>query len=308
MNKNRTAILSNVLNGLMSRYQQRVPDVNKIIQAMVDEHLIDCGASIENDHIAFRSMGVPGLGVPSLEKIFLYYGYKKMDYYYFAAKKLDAWWFAPPDPTFPRIFASHLRVSEMSEGARQVIHSYTDEWQGADPVDGLDLDDAEAVDQFLHKGLWRTPTLADYESLLAESEYAAWVIFNHYYLNHFTISIQNLPQGYNTIATFNEFLENRGFVLNTAGGKIKVSQDGKLLQSSTMAGLNPVVFADGKVKDIPGSYVEFAERKPLDAFMHLPKEQLKRMHYRDGFETANADRIFESTYIHPGKGPQDSRE
>ena len=69
-----------------------------------------CGAAIENDHIAFRTMGVPHLGIASFEKIFLHYGYQKRDPYFFESKKLDAFWFSPPEPHFPRIFVSELRV------------------------------------------------------------------------------------------------------------------------------------------------------------------------------------------------------
>jgi hypothetical protein len=56
-------------------------------------------------------------------------------------------------------------------------------------------------------------------------------------------------------------------------------------------------FARGERKMIPGSYVEFAERKVLDEFRHLPDSLLLRRHRREGFEAANADRIFESTFI-----------
>ena len=70
----RTSILENVLSGLMSRYQQRVPDVTAIINAMIQANIIQHADDIENDHIAFRTMGVPHLGIQSLEKIFLYYG------------------------------------------------------------------------------------------------------------------------------------------------------------------------------------------------------------------------------------------
>lgn len=65
----------------------------------------------------------------------------------------------------------------------------------------------------------------------------------------------------------NEFLERNGIVLNNSGGKIKVSPDGLLLQSSKVAQL---------VK------AEFAEKK--------------REHLREGFEANNADNIFERTF------------
>jgi len=287
--------LDKVLDGLMTRYKERVPDVSAIISAMIKENIIRQPENIENDHIAFRTMGVPQLGVQSLEKIFLHYGYQKRDYYHFPEKKLDAFWYAPPAPQYPRIFISELRVKDLSPEAQQIITSYTNEVT-ADPVDPLNLDDAGAVDQFLHSGLWRLPTWADYKTLAAESEYAAWVIYNRYYLNHFTISVHNLKEGYNTIAQFNEFLERNGFTLNNAGGKIKTSPDGGLLQSSTVAEMIDAAFAGGEVHAISGSYIEFAERRILPQFAHLPKDQVQRIHRREGFEAGNADKIFESTY------------
>jgi hypothetical protein len=291
----KTEILDTVLCGLMRRYKDRVPDVKKILDAMVAEGIIENENSIENDHIAFRTMGVPQLGTQSFEKIFRQYGYEKKDHYFFEGKKLDAWWYSPPRASDPRIFVSELRVGDLSKESQRIIKSYTDE-VAIDPVDLLDLNDGDAVDAFLHRPLWRTPTLADYLALLKESEYAAWVIYNRYYLNHFTISVHNLPAGYNTVADFNIFLEKHGIVLNTSGGKIKTSPDGGLIQSATVAQMIEAEFAGGDTYQIAGSYVEYAERKVLPQFADLPAEQISGKHRRDGFEAANADKIFESTY------------
>jgi len=159
----------------MTRYRERVPDVSAIIDAMIKENIIQQPSDIENDHIAFRTMGVPQLGIQSLEKIFLHYGYQKRDFYHFPEKKLDAYWYAPPSPQYPRICISELRIKDLSPEAQQIITSYTNEVI-TDPVAALNLDDATAVDQFLHSGLWRLPTWADFQTLAAQSEYAAWVI------------------------------------------------------------------------------------------------------------------------------------
>jgi hypothetical protein len=295
MKNNRIETLEFVLNGLMRRYSERVPDVNKVADAMIAEGIISDRNEIENDHIAFRTMGVPQLGVQSFEKIFLHFGYEKRDYFNFEGKKLNAYWFSPPEPRFPRIFVSELRVNDLSKNSQQIIKSYTDEVT-TDPVDSLDLNDGFAVDEFLHKPLWRTPTWANYEALLKESEYAAWVIYNRYYLNHYTISVHNLKDGYNTIQEFNDFVENFGVKLNDAGGKTKISPDGGLLQSSTVAEMIDAAFADGEIHTIAGSYVEFAERKVLPQFAGLSLDKIERVHRRDGFETGNADKIFESTF------------
>lgn len=295
-----TQTLDAVLGGLIRRYSERVPDVQRVINVMLDEGIITSAEEIENDHIAFRTMGVPNLGLASFEKIFGHYGYEKRDEYNFIEKKLTAYWYSPPKPHFPRIFASELRVNELSDEAQRIIHQYTDRNGGptvtSDPVDTLDLDDAEAVDRFLHQPLWTTPTLADYQALLNESEYAAWVIYNRYYLNHFTISVHNLKAGYNTIDEFVAFLESRGFRLNSAGGTIKVSPDGDLRQASTVAQMIDAEFAGGDVFRIAGSYVEFAERRVLPPFRNLPTDQITHQHRREGFETGNADKIFESTF------------
>jgi hypothetical protein len=141
---------------------------------------------------------------------------------------------------------------------------------------------------------------------MEESEYAAWVIYNRYYLNHFTISVHNLPPGYNTIPEFNTFLERAAFRLNDAGGKIKISKDGLYLQSSTVAAMVDTEFDDGQGRmvthQIAGSYVEFAERRVRPEFAHLPADQIRREHRRDGFEASSADKIFESTYRHQTEG------
>jgi hypothetical protein len=293
------APLDFVLDGLMRRYRERVPDVDGVVRAMIAAGLVDSVGAIENDHIAFRTMGVPHLGIASFEKIFMHYGYAKRDYLRFDGKKLDAYWYAPPVDRYPRIFISELCVDELSADAQRIIRSYTDEVT-SDPVDSLNLDDGAAVDQFLHSPLWRTPTWEDYQRLADESEYAAWVIYNRYYLNHFTVSVHNLPAGYDTVEQFNEFLKAHGVRLNNSGGEVKISGDGLLLQSSTVAEMVDATFptADGgeTTQQIAGSYVEFAERRVLPQFATLAPADVRREHRRDGFETANADKIFESTF------------
>jgi len=292
--QNKTA-LSIVLNDLFEHYSQNVSDVKKITKALIDQKIIASTADIVNDHIAFRTLGVPHLGIQSFEKIFLAYGYTKRDYFYFEGKKLNAYWYAPPSPDYPRIFVSELIVSKLSKEVQDIIQHYTKPI-ASDPVESLDLNNGQAVADFLQKPLWDLPRANEYETLLAESEYASWVIYNRYYLNHYTISIHELKDGYNTLEEFNAFLEGIGVKLNTSGGKIKTSEDGLLRQSSTVSALYDATFADGKTLKIAGSYVEFAERGILPAYRHLPPSQIENKHRRDGFETNNADKIFESTY------------
>lgn len=286
--------LDEILDSLFQPYYDRVPNVEKITNAMITNGMIQSQNDIVNDHIAFRTLGVTHLGINSFEKIFLKYGYIKKDYYHFEAKKLDAYWYAPPSPKYPRIFMSELKVDKLSSKAQSIIAKYT-QHINLDPVDQLDLNDYKEIGDFFYRPLWQLPTIQDYNDLLAESEYAAWVIYNRYYLNHYTISVHDLPSGYNTIESFNSFLESIDIVLNTSGGKIKTSNDGLLKQSSTVAEMINATFADGEAMEIAGSYVEFAERLPLIS-NGKNITNVSGQDRRDGFESANADKIFESTY------------
>lgn len=287
--------MTQILDALFKVYESRVPDVRKITQAMINKGMVSDQTDIVNDHIAFRTMGVDHLGIASFEKIFLAHGYKKREYYHFDNKKLDAYWYSPPTDDLPRIFISELKVEQLTEATQKIITHYTRKIT-ADPVDALDLNEVEAVAAFFQTPLWELPSKEDYENLLQESEYAAWVIYNRYYLNHYTISVHDLPQPYNRLESFNEFLKSIEIKLNDAGGEIKTSQDGLLRQSSSVANQVEAQFVQGEKKTIAGSYVEFAERSLLPEFITLDPSQLKRIHRREGFEASNADKIFESTF------------
>ena len=290
-----STIMTQIIDALFKVYELLVPDVRKITKAMVNKGMVDSQTDIVNDHIAFRTMGVDNLGIASFEKIFLVHGYKKMDYYHFETKKLDAYWYNPPTDDLPRVFMSELKVELLTESAQKIISKYTDTVV-TDPVDRLDLNDVEAVVTFFQTPLWALPTKEDYENLLSESEYAAWVIYNRYYLNHYTISVHDLPKPYNKLESFNKFLKSIGIELNDSGGEIKTSKDGLLRQSSSVANQVKARFYDGEIRAIAGSYVEFAERGVLPVFRNLQQIKINRKHRRDGFEASNADKIFESTF------------
>ncbi|WP_027078874.1 DUF1338 domain-containing protein [Maribacter antarcticus] len=295
MKFNQNSALDQLMTLLFEPYKKSVSDVQKVSNALLEGGIIASEDEIVNDHIAFRTLGVPHLGIASLENIFLHYGYKKRDYYFFEGKKLNAYWYSPPSPKYPRIFISELRVEDLSRSTKALITKYTAKVT-SDLVSNLDLNDPEAVGDFFYKSLWELPSIADYQTLATDSEYAAWVIYNRYYLNHYTISVHELKEGYNTMETFNEFLVGIGIKLNNSGGIIKQSADGLLRQSSSIAKMIEATFMNGKTMEIPGSYVEFAERLPLPEFKHLVQSEVSRIQRRDGFESANADKIFESTY------------
>ena len=93
---------------------QRVPDVKAVSLEMKNLGLISKQEDIVNDHIAFRTLGIPNLGIYSFERIFLHHGYTKQDHYFFPKKKLEAYWYKPPHDSYPRVFISELKVENLS--------------------------------------------------------------------------------------------------------------------------------------------------------------------------------------------------
>ena len=52
-----------ILESLFDTYSNRVPDVKKITNALIDNNIVSNQSEIINDHIAFRTMGVNFLGI-----------------------------------------------------------------------------------------------------------------------------------------------------------------------------------------------------------------------------------------------------
>ncbi|VVA90257.1 unnamed protein product [Arabis nemorensis] len=285
-----------VLGQMETVYLNRNPTPKSVLELV---RSLDGNEQLCYDHLAFRTFGIGGYGIDSLASFFLDYGYTQMDELKFPAKKLRALWFAPPDDSalpcgsgvngpLPRVFISELLVEQMTSQAQDVIRKYTEASPGGKKY--------AALSSALGILPWEKPLSSEFEQLARESEYAAWTLVNGYALNHVTISVHRLKSHLNKIKKLNQFLEEKGFKLNSEGGVLKVSPDGGLLQSSTVADSISFKFSDGVVKSIPCSYIEFAERLVLPQFQNVPESDIKESHRRDGFEVGNADKIFESTY------------
>ncbi|ENY73128.1 hypothetical protein G114_04163 [Aeromonas diversa CDC 2478-85] len=251
---------------LWDNYIKVTPSAHKV------HALLGGGEPIVNDHVAFRTFNLPKVGLEKLAAHFLALGYEEKGQYEFKAKKLKAKHFEHKDPDAPKVFISELKVEELSAPAQAIIQSLVDQVPDY-------LTDAPA---FLYAGApWRV-SYADYQTLLAESEYAAWMAAWGYRANHFTVSINRL-RDFDTIEAVNAALKNAGFVLNSVGGEVKGDPEVMLEQSSTMADKADVAFTDG-VKTIPSCFYEFALRYPQADGILYP-----------GFVEASADKIFEST-------------
>ncbi|KAL3840616.1 hypothetical protein ACJIZ3_025207 [Penstemon smallii] len=284
----------NILATMETVYLNRNPTAKAILELVrsVDEDRI-C-----YDHFAFRTFGVNGYGIESLANFFTDFGYVQREELRFPAKKLKAFWFSPPNVPYsnvgagvngplPRIFISELLVDQMTPEAQKIIEKYT-------KLSGNGNKHA-ALASALGSLTWEKPSYSEFQQLARESEYAAWTLVNGYTLNHVTISTHQLKSHLRNIKSLNQFIEENGFKLNSEGGVLKVSPDGLLLQSSTVADSTSLEFSDGITESIPCSYIEFAERLVLPQFRNLPENKVEEFHRRDGFEVGNADKIFEST-------------
>uniref|UniRef100_A0A5B7AZI2 2-oxoadipate dioxygenase/decarboxylase n=1 Tax=Davidia involucrata TaxID=16924 RepID=A0A5B7AZI2_DAVIN len=283
-----------VLASMESVYLHRNPTAKTILELVRSVN----DDQISYDHVAFRTFGVNGYGIDSMANFFLDFGYTQREELKFPAKKLKALWFSPPsipisddgrgiNGPLPRVFISELLVDQMSPQAQEIIRKYTEISGGGNKHAAL----ASALGSLT----WEKPLYSDFQQLARESEYAAWTLVNGYAVNHVTISAHRLKSHLRNIKSLNQFIEESGYKLNSDGGVLKVSPDGLLLQSSTVADSVSFHFSDGVTESVPCSYIEFAERLILPQYKNLPEKEVKEFHRRDGFEVGNADKIFEST-------------
>lgn len=242
---------------------------------------------LANDHVAFRSFDRDPIGIDRLEQPLLALGYRRLAPYRFEEKQLDAWAYVHADPDRPRIFLSALRTVSLSAPARAIVDGLL-----AQAVQLARDEPARfATEAIFHAGrLWRMPSWDDYQLLLAESEYAAWLAVFGLRANHFTIAVNSLRSPA-TLEGVIERVEAAGHPLNRAGGTKKGSPAELLEQASTLADRIALRFGDGRVHEVPSCYYEFARRYP---------DQSGELY--QGFVAASADRIFESTDTGAGTG------
>ena len=256
-----------LLSALWSDYVATTPQAERIHRLLSER-----GESVRNDHVALRTYNLPGIGIAELAAPFEALGWQlQPDRYRFPDKKLVARYWRHPDPALPKVFISELSVEELSAGSNQIVQRLASQLPaGFAPLP-------------LSGRPWSVRR-AEYESLLIESEYAAWVAAFGFRVNHFTVAVNGLTT-FPDLESLNAFLVDHGFALNHAGGAIKGTPAQLLEQTSTLADSIVVDLAGESVR-IPSCYYEFARRyaRPDGELFH-------------GFVPASADKIFESTDV-----------
>jgi hypothetical protein len=258
-----------IFNRLWNDYTIQNPEAKRVYDAFAGE-----GEIVENDHIAFRTFYHPHLNVDVLARPFLLAGYVQKGFYVFEDKHLTAKHYEHPDwKEAPRVFISQLMPADFSKQLQEVVQ---------DCISRVPEDLLYGNELIFAGNVWGVPSFATYEMLRKESEYAAWLYVYGFCTNHFTVSVNYLKK-LDTLEKVNQFLKDKGFLLNDSGGTIKGTPAELLEQSSTRAGILSVKFKEG-VFEIPSCYYEFARRYPdSDGKLY------------NGFIAKSADKIFEST-------------
>jgi len=300
---------------LWGHYRARVPQVLQI-----EDALRAAGEAWSEDHVAFRTLPGAACGSGVLQRIFESLGYSRQESLHFADKKLDAFWLMPPVAAegssaecSPKVFVSELISSHFSPAFQAVVAKYTSrvDHSPADTIAALahkvtegekagrtdatswqQLVDA-CVAYFTSGPVWGSVRSDEYETLRAESEYAAWTLVFGAQANHFTVAV-HLMRGFKSLAAFNDHVTGvLGVPMNASGGGlVKGSPAFRLEQSATLAAPVDVMFQDA-CRSLPYAFVEFAWRFPLEGRVADEKWHS----YYQGFVVSNADRIFESTNV-----------
>jgi len=236
--------IAELLDTLWRDYVASTPQAERIHALLAAR-----GDRVRNDHVALRTYDA--IGLDAMARTFESLGWRACDRYRFDDKHVNARYWRHDDPALPKVFISELVIGELSGRAQHIL---------GDVAAQLPTNFSQREDLAWAGRPWKLRR-TDYEALLAESEYAAWVAAFGFRVNHFTVDV-NALESFSDLGALNSFLVEHGFTLNDAGGAIKGTPAQLLEQSSTRADAIAVAFDDGTYT-IPSCYYEFAKRYPL---------------------------------------------
>ena len=179
----------------------------------------------------------------------------------------------------PRVFISELKVGEFPRC-----------WCREDQIPAssqIPSDLPRRPDFPIAGSPWQV-SFADYETLRAHSEYAAWMAAWGFRANHFTVLV-NALKSFSSLGELNEFLKKNGFKLNASSSEIKGSPQVYLEQSSTLADEAEVRFLDGSYR-VPACYYEFA---PVPDGRRWALQRLRRKIRRQNLREHQSEKVMD---------------
>lgn len=126
------------------------------------------------------------------------------------------------------------------------------------------------VSQYVGDDIPQMNSPKDYEDIYNKNQYLAWTLVFGNDINHMALEVKDIAHWYDVIRSDPKL---------DVSTDIQVSKDGDLLQFGLKSDYSKERFPDGSSEWIPSYFVEFVERK----------------NGREGFESQNADVIFDST-------------
>lgn len=294
------AVMAQALNMvLFDDLLRRAPDA----QAYADDGLRD-GQRVVHDHGALRTVALEGMGAlpagqTALTRILEPLGYRLNGVYPLDRLKMTGRSYAQADhpEAIAQFFISELHVDRFSpvfgdaalavtassrepltEQAKAVLARFA----AADPVT---VADAVAALPSLGAAFGRQheiPTVAAYETLLAESAEMAWIATEGNTFNHATDRVENVEATAAAQKALGRAMK----------AEVEVAREGRVRQTAFLA--TPVArrFRDGDrviERIVPGSFYEFITRLPMAD--PTTGEQILDL----AFDSANAQGIFKMT-------------
>ena len=263
------------------------------------------GRKVFFDHGAVRTVltgqsGTLPVGEAALTRVLKPLGYMMNDIYPLPRLKMTGRAYLHRDlpEEIPQFFVSELHVDQFSlafqAAADRVVSTSVDPLSDADKV-ALQRIEAEFCLPFLDAisllpGLKRCfgcqhdiPSLADYETLLAESQEMAWIATEGNAFNHVTDRVPDIFA----------LTEEQRLLGRTIKANVEVAARGTLRQTAYRAAEVERVFRTDKgcvVKRVPGSFYEFISRDRINSGDNESTLDL-------GFDSSNATAIFKMTSI-----------
>ena len=131
-------------------------------------------------------------------------------------------------------------------------------------------------------------TYDDYQNISKENPFLAWTTLFSGHINHIALEVPDIK-----VATEN-CIKN-GIEMNTSNGLYKVSKDGLLIQSATIAIPIHYSFLNETTERVPRPHSRVAERVPYTFVELVERRKDSNGLLREGFEQENALHIFDST-------------
>lgn len=259
-----------IFNRFWKPYSTQNPSAKRIYDL-----LTELGEEVVHDHIALRTFNDPRMNIDQIARIFVQNGYEARGEYHFPAKKVYGRHFEHTTrKDVPKVFISELLLEKFDGFLKETL---------TDMINNVPDQVYQDPDLVYSGSLWGKIPYETYTRLRQESEYAAWTLAYGFRANHFAIFVNNL-KNFNSLQEINTFVKSKGYRMNTSSGnEIYGAPEELLEQSATRSEIISFEFADG-VYEVPSCFYEFTRRYP-DAEGNLYQ----------GFNAANADKIFEST-------------